>query len=515
MWDRGGGWDQDVWASDEESQIFDKINNIILGEKKYKDIANDAGMLMSAYINNVKYFVTNNDNDFIENGRREALEKLTGIKIFTSQEFVEYFEEGKYKYGFDVVIGNPPYVFARENFIKEEKNYFISNYKLAVYQLNLYILFLEKSTNILREKGLLSFIMPNNWLTINSAKSVREYVLNHSDIGIVNFTSKVFENANVDTAIVMYSKGNDNSIVKLYESNVSENIHLIQTLNSSFFLSKTDVIINIEALKNSSLYELIEKIELNTLPLNQVADVKSGLKAYETGKGTPVQSEEMKKNRVYHSKSALDESYIPYLDGKNVSRYILTWNGEFLKYGENLAARRKFEFFSTPRILVRQIPSQPPYCIHACYTDEILLNDLNSMNIVNIKESPLFILALLNSRLMSFWFVHKFGKLSRGIFPQFKVNELEQFPIVVSDDQIPFISRVSEILETKPKVNEYKSLLDDAIKHDNFDREIKLKKEIEMFENRVIECEKEIDAMVYALYGLSEDEIAIVEGERV
>jgi hypothetical protein len=425
-------------------------------------------------------------------------------------EFPEVFADG----GFDVVIGNPPYVFARENFRKEEKNYFISNYKLAVYQLNLYILFLEKSTNILRGNGLLSFIMPNNWLTINSAKSVREYVLNHSDIGIVNFTSKVFENANVDTAIVMYSKGNDNSIVKLYESNASENIHLIQTLNSSFFLSKTDAIINIEALKNSSLYELIEKIELNTRPLDQVADVKSGLKAYETGKGNPIQSEEMKKSRVYHSKIPFNESYIRYLDGKNVSRYILTWNGEFLKYGENLAARRKFEFFSTPRILVRQIPSQPPYCIHACYTDEILLNDLNSMNIVNIKEHPLFILALLNSRLMSFWFIHKFGKLSRGIFPQFKVNELEQFPIIVSDDQAPFISRVSEILETKPKVNEYKSLLDDAIKHDNFDREIKLKKEIESFEARVVECEKEIDAMVYALYGLSEDEIAIVEGKE-
>jgi hypothetical protein len=312
----------------------------------------------------------------------------------------------------------------------------------------------------------------------------------------------------------MYSNGNDNSIVKLYESNASENIHLIQTLNSSFFLSKTDAIINIEALKNSSLYELIEKIELNTRPLDQVADVKSGLKAYETGKGNPIQSEEMKKSRVYHSKIPFNESYIRYLDGKNVSRYILTWNGEFLKYGENLAARRKFEFFSTPRILVRQIPSQPPYCIHACYTDEILLNDLNSMNIVNIKEHPLFILALLNSRLVSFWFIHKFGKLSRGIFPQFKVNELEQFPIIVSDDQAPFISRVSEILETKPKVNEYKSLLDDAIKHDNFDREIKLKKEIESFEARVAECEKEIDAMVYALYGLSEDEIAIVEGKE-
>jgi hypothetical protein len=416
------------------------------------------------------------------------------------------------KRGFDVVIGNPPYVFARENFRKEEKNYFIDNYKLAIYQLNLYILFLEKSTNVLRKDGVLAFIMPNNWLTINSAKSVREYVLNHSDIGIVNFTSKVFENANVDTAIVKYSKGNENSTIKLYESNASEDIHLIQTTKSSFFLSKTDAIINIEALKNSSLYEVIDKIESNTVPLNQISDVKAGIQAYELGKGKPVQTEEMKKNRVYHSKIAHDESYIQYLDGENVSRYILTWNGEFIKYGDNLAASRKFELFSTPRILVRQIPSQPPYCIHACFTNEVIINDRNSMNIVNIKEDPLFILAILNSRLISFWFIHKFGKLSRGIFPQFKINELEQFPIIVSDNQSPFISRVSEILETKPKIKKYKILLDETIKNDNFDRELKLKKEIETMENRVIECENTIDQMVYKLYGLSSEEIKVVEG---
>ena len=135
-------------------------------------------------------------------------------------------------------------------------------------------------------------------------------------------------------------------------------------------------------------------------------------------------------------------------------------------------------------------------------------------NLGNIKENPLFILAILNSRLMSFWFVHKFGKLSRGIFPQFKINELEQFPMVVTDNQTSFIVLANEILETKPKINDYKILLDEAITCNNFDREIKLKKEIETLEKRVIECENKIDAMVYELYGLSYDEIKIVEGKN-
>lgn len=67
--------------------------------------------------------------------------------------------------------------------------------------------------------------------------------------------------------------------------------------------------------------------------------------------------------------------------------------------------------------------------VNACFTEETLLNDLNSMNVINIAVRPQLVLAVLNSRLMSYWFVHKFGKLQRGIFPQFKVNELAMFPM--------------------------------------------------------------------------------------
>jgi hypothetical protein len=55
---------------------------------------------------------------------------------------------------------------------------------------------------------------------------------------------------------------------------------------------------------------------------------------------------------------------------------------------------------------------------NACFTQEILLNDLNSMNIINIQENPMLILGILNSKLISYWFAHKFGKLQRGIFPE-------------------------------------------------------------------------------------------------
>jgi hypothetical protein len=204
----------------------------------------------------------------------------------------------------------------------------------------------------------------------------------------------------------------------------------------------------------------------------------------------------MKEKRIYHSRRKTDETYLNYLDGKDVNRYYLNWSGEYLKYGNNLAApRNNFNLFSTKRILVRQIPSKPPYCINACLTNEIYLNDLNSMNIINIKIEAKYILALLNSKLISFWFMYKFGKLQRGIFPQFKINELKLFPIkeISSTVQKPFTELVDRVL-TITKSEEYL---------ENSAKQIKVK-----------ELEKQIDQLVYKLYNLTAEEIKIVEGGK-
>ena len=83
---------------------------------------------------------------------------------------------------------------------------------------------------------------------------------------------------------------------------------------------------------------------------------------------------------------------------------------------------------------------------------------------------------------------------------------------IEEENQRPFIKLVDEILESKEKIKDYKILLEEATKTDNFDREIKLKKELEILENLCISNEKTIDQMVYKLYDLTPDEIKIVEG---
>ena len=406
-----------------------------------------------------------------------------------------YFKEVFDKGGFDIVVGNPPYVFARNSEEKgmtdEAKAYYYKNFKLAQYQVNLYHIFVEQGTNLLAESGVFAFIIPNNWMTINTNKEFRKYILTKSDVQIINFYQRVFESAEVDSSIIIYRNDNVESNIKLSESVSKEKFNLIKTIPASVLLSEKDYVINIDRYKNDSFSDVMLKIESKAVQLNKnLSSVKAGLQAYEVGKGTPVQTKDRKRIRVYNSKEKRGEDYYKYIDGVDVKRYCLTWeNGEYLKYGKNLAApRTNWALYSSPRILVRQIPSKPPYCIQACFTDEVLLNDRNSMNIINIRCNPLYLLGVLNSRPISFWFEHKFGKLQRGLFPQFKINELAIFPIPhaekAQEEQIATI--VNSILSAKKVTH----LADTTAE------------------------EREIDRLVYDLYGLTEEEIAIVEGTK-
>ena len=113
------------------------------------------------------------------------------------------------------------------------------------------------------------------------------------------------------------------------------------------------------------------------------------------------------------------------------------------------------------------------------------MNDLNSMNIINIQEKPEYVLAVLNSRLVSWWFVHKFGKMQRETFPQFKVNELADFPLPTNGpkhrDEIAKLS--GQVLAAKRRNHAADTTA----------------------------LEMDIDRLVCDLYGLTPEERAIVE----
>ena len=407
------------------------------------------------------------------------------------EEFPEVFKQG----GFDVIIGNPPYIFARGgNFDESEKEYYAENYKqLQQYQLNTFLLFIERSYELLKEGGSFGFIVPNNWLTINSFSKLREFLLkNTADLKIINAVESVFDQASVDTCLLLFKKSKPTT-VEVGELRIGESSILSKHKPEDFF--KNEFVISLSQAGNNRSTPAFK----NTIPLGEIADVKSGLKAYEVGTGEPPQTKEMKDNRVYHSDKKAGNGWIKYLDGVDVGRYFLGWSGEYIQYGDNLAARRKPELFANERILVRQIPSNPPYCINAVYTEEHYVNDLNSNNILNPKGeySLCYILGIINSKLLSSWFIAAFDKLQRKIFPQFKVNELARFPIcrATKKQQKPIVALVDKMLLLQKELRE-------APEHS--EKWKRVKSDIE-------KTDLKIDEEVYKLYGLTREEVKVIE----
>lgn len=472
---------------------------------------------------------------------------VVGDKAFNwQQEFPEIFNSG----GFDVVIGNPPWVFARGgNFSKQEKDYYYSRYPLANYQLNTYLLFVNLAHGLINKGGKLGFIIPNTCLTIDSFRPFREFLLKDvGNLSVINIFGSVFQDASVDSCIVIFEKTSPEKVT-LGEM-VDGDLNIVGVFSPKVFLKDTSIL-NISMMKNVGIVKLMNKIENVSSPLESYSKIKSGLVAYEVGKGNPPQTKEIKDQRSYHSHSKEAADYYEYLDGRDVCRYQLSWGGVWLKYGENLAAPRDMKIFSTPRILVRQIPSKPPYCIQAVYTEEVILNDRNSNNIIDIIDNPWFILSTLNSKLTSFWFINKFDKFQRGTFPQFKVKELSLFPIPKASDQgkqelAILAQKIHGLLRDQSTANsKFQTLVASefnleklsaktnkwwSLSFPDFIGKLKIKLSLQqkdellsLFEKYRTECleldneikktDHEIDQIVYKLYGLTPEEINQIEND--
>jgi type I restriction-modification system DNA methylase subunit len=432
-------------------------------------------------------------------GEAVELQDIFGQNVYDNkpfnfaQEMPAVFASG----GFDLIIGNPPYVFARGgSFENSVKDFYKDHYQVAQYQLNTYALFIERAFQLLKDDGYLAFIVPNTWLTIQSYSGLRKFLLENSKtLKIINIYDKVFSAANVDTCLLIAKKG------KSCEITLGEFINgSVQILGNYSHLDfpAPDYLINIALQKNAAGMSIVNKIQEKSRPLSDFCDVKTGLKAYQIGKGKPKQTNKQKANRVFHSSEKIDDTYMKYLEGKDVRRYSLSWGGQWLKYGVFLAEPRSLELFSGERILVRQIPSKPPYSINASWVEGEILNDINSMIIRNFREiSPKVVLGMLNSKLVTYWFVNTFDKFQRKTFPQFKVNELATFPILnlLESEQ----TRVQKVVESILEAEDHLSTVPKgSARHNEIVKHLS-------------NLNTDLDHMLYEIVGLDTSEIEIVE----
>ena len=266
-------------------------------------------------------------------------------------------------------------------------------------------------------------------------------------------------------------------------------------------------IISYEAHQSGKNVDLCQKISRQGILLEIIAEVRNGIQAYTVGEGTPPQTEQVKKDRVYHSLRKKGNTWIKYVDGVDVGRYRIGWSKQFVKYGQNLSRPRKKEFFQGERLLIRQIPAKPPYSILASYVNEELVNDNNSMIVTQPKlgYNIKYLMGILNSRLISVWFIHSFGKLQRKVFPQFKVKELRAFPIRPINFSDP---------TDKARHDKMVQLVESMLALHKHKAAAKTQADQELYQRQIEATDREIDALVYELYGLTPDEIATVEAVR-
>jgi hypothetical protein len=293
--------------------------------------------------------------------RHFTKEEQHKINVFTwEKEFSEAFESDA---RFDVVIGNPPYGAV---LLDEEKQYLLTHYPHQSYQLDSYLLFLERSISLLlKTKGRFGMIIPNPWLTNVLQTKIRNYILSETSVDeIVHFTFPVFAKAKatVDTEIVVLRKGlvagNHPKAYVVSDVGPDNTIdlvaaRLIEHDQGTWRESSTDPI-NIFLTKGDRI--LAKKIKDAGKPLGLVFKINVGMKPYQVGKGVPKQKRSDVEHRIFDADKKLSSNYRQYIRGADILRFLVApLELRYIRYGEWLAEPRPAaNFDAAEKIVMRQ-----------------------------------------------------------------------------------------------------------------------------------------------------------------
>ena len=444
--------------------------------------------------NNIK-----NGNSLIS-GTVEELKKYFGKnyhdkKPFNWQEeFPEVFKQG----GFDCIIGNPPYIRNRE-LPESDKKYFSDKFISAQGQYDIYQLFYEQAIMLLEDFGYLGFITSNKYAIADYGKKLREFILENCKIrSIVDVSNvDVFKEAATYPYIIILEKSKDNS----------NNSFGAYKVESEANLEKNKIIINQDEIKATSTKNFVlktelpflKKIENSSAKLGDIAVIKETIHTGNIREKLIVDKPE-------------DKTCKKLLAGKDCHRYWFRWGGKYIKYDKDLIEKEAGDYanlpepkyFENPKILLRDISKYPEAII-----DEekyYSVNTLYSIQLIKNNYDLYYILACLNSKLIRSWFAYKFEDAHvSGGFLRFKKIYTSQIPIREIDLKNKDVKAAHDSLASAAKnlTELYKKLY---LTVENSDQWHKIKDEI-------AKTDKKIDEEVYKLYGLTKEEIKIVEAK--
>ena len=477
---------------------------------------------------------------------------VAGDKAFDwKKEFRRVFEKG----GFDVVIGNPPYVDIKAldpNLVKA----LFATFKTCENRINLYSVFIEQAYSLIKDGGLLSFINPNSILINSSYTRIRKLLVDDMTT-IVKLPDDVFEDATVETIIFeLRKKSNTQNLLALVYPK-EERITYVD-LSRSFSIDKAswksseDCNYNIFITANQ--FKVLQRIGSLGYRLGDVADFSLGITPYDKYRG---HSSEVIESKAFHSQYKVNETYKPLISGANIVRYGVSDAVDcYIQYGTWLGAMREERFFTKPRVLVRQIVSGKPPRIYAGYTTKPLYFTQIGFGIIptNDELDCHLLLAILNSTVVNFYHKYRFLDLEKELFQKILIANCKQLPIVFAanptlEKEITILSKMMiglvedvkqieatfiKLISAKFELEKPSNKLENwpALDFKGFLQELKKAKvaltlgeeaewltyfteqqaKARALQAQIDKTDKEIDALVYQLYGLTEEEVRVVEG---
>ncbi|MHB8856846.1 MAG: Eco57I restriction-modification methylase domain-containing protein [Bellilinea sp.] len=452
--------------------------------------------------------------------------------------FPQVFRDG----GFDAVIGNPPYV--RQETLGEQKNYFRKHYQAYHGIADLYVYFIERGVKLLRQNGLFSYIVANKWMRTNYGAPLRNWLKTQHIEEIVDFGDlPVFEQATTYPCILrVRSKENPNSIIKAIQVKSLDFHNLSEYIATNAYpIASATLHSNGWSLADSYTSALLDKFHSIGKPLGEYVNDKIfyGLK---TGLNEAFVVDDLTRAKLIDKDPKSEMLIKPFLIGREVKSYqpplskqylILIPKGWTRQASKNAANAWKWMQNNYPAIANHlapfAIPAEKRYDkgehwweLRACdYYDEFEKSKIIYPNICKKPEftydvSGLFtnqkcfiiptldkyLLGILNSS-VSFYLFRKLLPKLRGDFYEPSYVYFKEFPIRTVDFTNPAdVKRHDRMV----------SLVENMLALHKQSNAARLPDEKERLQRQIQATDRQIDTLVYELYGLTAEEIKIVEG---
>lgn len=354
--------------------------------------------------------------------------------------------------GFDVVIGNPPYISVRTKaFDKTLKPYYSGNFKLAVGQYDLYVLFIEKAKEVVNANGVLCYIVPTRLLSNENFMKTRDFLEEQLPVQLFVNAEAPFESANVEANIMLCQNG-ANEYVKSYHFDTTTQVFIFDTL------------INRDRIKEMPfhIYPFVyDDVTLNLFSRIQNSEVThlekwmDIIRGFECGYKDSCISPVLGSHKLIKAEAI--KPYVLQVDE------VLFCNPDFT----NTTKFKTEDVFCTPlRLLTKFCSGVISFAVDTanyCNTNSVyncLLHDTNDYK---------FLLAVLNSKLTTFWFNVGFMNID-GIFPHIQKNQLEAIPIphVTGEERLRLEQCVDAIIASKQAnldadTSEWTNIIDELI----------------------------------------------------